>query len=415
MGMPYRASVVLPWWCRRPARVSLVSSPVLLIVPGLKVCRALRAWPLAWPSPSGPLGRQRLRRSRVRAGWATATGENCCVVDGAWERREAIRQLAELRRRLTAAEDALTEAHAAMKRVEAAFDAASDAFTEDKQAALDAAREQRARAREARYAAQQAHERASTAVARLQRRVTELSERLDRMTLPAWGERGVRGRHACGGPLLPRLDPPSDQRLVCPGGDAQLGHPPVIGPPRAATRRSPAPGPRIWPAGRPGRPRPRPARRPPRLSPRRRAARRGRAGRRPRRSARTGRQHPGWRYQQGRTPVRFAASSWGACGMAGIDGPRPDMQWVASQGRGPPGRPVEAFPGGRLATRLGRDYAHFTKFAAGRAVTCADRGGNDPGRRRPSSPVVALPVRGAWTRVPPIVTQGAASACSRLW
>jgi hypothetical protein len=38
------------------------------------------------------------------------------VVDGARERREAIRQLAELRRRLTAAEDALTEAHAAMKR-----------------------------------------------------------------------------------------------------------------------------------------------------------------------------------------------------------------------------------------------------------------------------------------------------------
>ena len=27
--------------------------------------RAHRAWPLAWPSPSGPLGRQRLRRSRV--------------------------------------------------------------------------------------------------------------------------------------------------------------------------------------------------------------------------------------------------------------------------------------------------------------------------------------------------------------
>jgi hypothetical protein len=27
--------------------------------------RAIRAWPLAWPSPSGPLGRQRLRRSRV--------------------------------------------------------------------------------------------------------------------------------------------------------------------------------------------------------------------------------------------------------------------------------------------------------------------------------------------------------------
>ena len=30
--------------------------------------RAYRAWPLAWPSPSGPLGRQRLRRSRVGPG-----------------------------------------------------------------------------------------------------------------------------------------------------------------------------------------------------------------------------------------------------------------------------------------------------------------------------------------------------------
>jgi hypothetical protein len=29
--------------------------------------RAFRAWPLAWPSPSGPLGRQRLRRSRAGA------------------------------------------------------------------------------------------------------------------------------------------------------------------------------------------------------------------------------------------------------------------------------------------------------------------------------------------------------------
>src|SRR4051812_49503213 len=27
--------------------------------------RASRAWPLAWPSPSGPLGWQRLRRSRA--------------------------------------------------------------------------------------------------------------------------------------------------------------------------------------------------------------------------------------------------------------------------------------------------------------------------------------------------------------
>ena len=40
---------------------------------GARVCcggwpRAFRAWPLAWPSPSGPLGRQRLRRSRVGPG-----------------------------------------------------------------------------------------------------------------------------------------------------------------------------------------------------------------------------------------------------------------------------------------------------------------------------------------------------------
>jgi hypothetical protein len=27
--------------------------------------RIVRAWPLAWPLPSGPLGRQRLRRSRM--------------------------------------------------------------------------------------------------------------------------------------------------------------------------------------------------------------------------------------------------------------------------------------------------------------------------------------------------------------
>jgi hypothetical protein len=38
------------------------------------------------------------------------------VVSGARERREAIRQLAELRRRLAAAEDALTNALAAMRQ-----------------------------------------------------------------------------------------------------------------------------------------------------------------------------------------------------------------------------------------------------------------------------------------------------------
>ena len=35
---------------------------------GAKVRRALRAWPLAWPSPSGPLGRQRLRGQRRAVG-----------------------------------------------------------------------------------------------------------------------------------------------------------------------------------------------------------------------------------------------------------------------------------------------------------------------------------------------------------
>jgi hypothetical protein len=91
-------------------------------------------------------GRQRLRRSRVRAGGATASGR---IVAWRAERGSAARQSGSWRNctaGLTAAEDALTEAHAAMKRVEAAFDAASDAFTEAEQA-LDAAREQRARAR----------------------------------------------------------------------------------------------------------------------------------------------------------------------------------------------------------------------------------------------------------------------------
>jgi hypothetical protein len=50
------------------------------------------------------------------------------VADGARERREAIRQLAELRRRQAAAEDALTDALAAMKSAEGAFDAAEDRF-----------------------------------------------------------------------------------------------------------------------------------------------------------------------------------------------------------------------------------------------------------------------------------------------
>jgi chromosome segregation ATPase len=97
--------------------------------------------------------------------------------------REAIRQLAALRRRLTTAEDALAEARAALKRAETAYDAANDSFTEAERV-LDAAREQRARAREAGYAARQAHERAAIAAARLQRRVTALSAHLDEMGGP---------------------------------------------------------------------------------------------------------------------------------------------------------------------------------------------------------------------------------------
>ena len=50
------------------------------------------------------------------------------VVNEARDRREAIRQLANLRRRLEAAEGALADALAASKRAEEAFDAASDLF-----------------------------------------------------------------------------------------------------------------------------------------------------------------------------------------------------------------------------------------------------------------------------------------------
>jgi uncharacterized protein (DUF3084 family) len=100
------------------------------------------------------------------------------VVDSARARREAIRQLDDLGRRLAAAEDALADDLAAMKCAETAFDAASDRF-EEAERALDEARTQRAQARRDRYAARQAHEQASTAVARLQRRVSEMSEQLD--------------------------------------------------------------------------------------------------------------------------------------------------------------------------------------------------------------------------------------------
>ena len=95
-------------------------------------------------------------------------------------RREAIRQLAELRRRLAVAEETLTDALAAMKQAEGAFDAASDRF-DAAERVLDAAREERAQTRRDRYAARQAYERASATADRLARRVRELAERLDGM------------------------------------------------------------------------------------------------------------------------------------------------------------------------------------------------------------------------------------------
>jgi chromosome segregation ATPase len=102
-----------------------------------------------------------------------------CVTNEARERREAIRLLADLRRRLAAAEDALTDALAAMKQAEGVFDTASDRF-DAAERALDTAREDRAQARRERYAARQAYERASVTADRLARRVREASEHLDR-------------------------------------------------------------------------------------------------------------------------------------------------------------------------------------------------------------------------------------------
>ena len=115
-------------------------------------------------------------------GWQTGPG--------AQPGREAIRQLADLRRRLAAAEDALADALAAMKQAEGAFDAASDRF-DAAERALDAVREQRAAARRDRYAARQVYELASATADRLARRVRDLAERRDR---PAGLAESGRGR-----------------------------------------------------------------------------------------------------------------------------------------------------------------------------------------------------------------------------
>ena len=56
----------------------------------VEVRRALRAWPLAWPSPSGPLGRQRspgstARRRRVpRSGMRSTVEAGGADPDNAW-------------------------------------------------------------------------------------------------------------------------------------------------------------------------------------------------------------------------------------------------------------------------------------------------------------------------------------------
>jgi uncharacterized protein (DUF3084 family) len=125
------------------------------------------------------------------------------MADGARERREAIRHLADLRRRLAAAEDALADALAAMKRAEAAFDAAGDRFGAAERA-LDVAREERAQARRDRYAARQAYERAAITAGRLQRRVTDVSGWLAELTSAA-PRRGVHPPRRGMAPDFPRV------------------------------------------------------------------------------------------------------------------------------------------------------------------------------------------------------------------
>ena len=141
------------------------------------------------------------------------------MADGARERREAIRQLADLRRRLEAAEGTLTDALAASKRAEEAFDAASDQF-DTAEHALDEAREQRAQARRDRYAARQAYERASATADRLARRVREASERLDRSAELAATPQPCPDALVNGDwpPVDPGAQPKDDQTERCENG-----------------------------------------------------------------------------------------------------------------------------------------------------------------------------------------------------
>src|SRR5690242_14510182 len=100
-----------------------------------------------------PPGRSRILPSRLT--WQRAPGvwrveprpaclavsvcDDRGVVDGARGGRAAMRQLADLRRRLVVAEDALADALAAMKRAEEAFGAANDRFAAA-ESALEGAR-----------------------------------------------------------------------------------------------------------------------------------------------------------------------------------------------------------------------------------------------------------------------------------
>lgn len=102
------------------------------------------------------------------------------VVDWARARRETIRQLTGLHRKLAAAQTALAGTQITLTQAEAAFDAAGERVAQAENT-LDAARAEHAQARQQRYAARQAYARASTAVERLQRQVDQVSERLNRM------------------------------------------------------------------------------------------------------------------------------------------------------------------------------------------------------------------------------------------
>jgi hypothetical protein len=88
-----------------------------------------------------------------------------------------MRQLAELCRRLSTAEDALADALSAMKRAGEAFDAASDRFNAAERALTRLVTNAPRRARNATQPGR-VHERASTNVDWPQRRVRELSDRL---------------------------------------------------------------------------------------------------------------------------------------------------------------------------------------------------------------------------------------------